>query len=242
MLPEPPLPAEPTAPRAPPGRGASRSPEETPLNAQRIIAAAVKLADTQGVQALTIRRLATELGAKPMTIYHYLPSKEAIIDGMVDAVFTEIELPPGDVPWKAALRARAISTRAALGRHPWATPLMESRRSPGPATLRHHDAVIGWLLSAGFSMALTAHAYALIDAFIYGFALQEAGLPATGQEMSDLAGSLSAGLPTERYPYLARFTVEHVLQPGYDFGAEFDFGLDLILDRLEVDASREQNA
>jgi len=117
---------------------------------------------------------------------------------------------------------------------------MEARSSPGPATLRHHDAVLGCLRTGGFSLELTGHAYAVIDAFLYGFALQEATLPATGgDEMTELATAMAEHLPTDRFPHLAEFTVGHVLQPGYDFGAEFEFGLDLVLDGLERAAARE---
>jgi AcrR family transcriptional regulator len=200
-----------------------------------VITAAVALADRIGVDALTIRKLAAELDVKPMTIYHHVPNKEAIIDDMVDRVFSEIDLPPTDVDWKQAIRQRSASARAVLARHPWAAPLMESRTSPGPATLRHHDAVLGCLRAGGFSVEMTAHAYAVIDAFVYGFALQEASLPATaGDEMADLAQSLSAAMPEGEYPHLAEFTTEHVLRPGYDFGSEFDFGIDLVLDGLEA--------
>jgi AcrR family transcriptional regulator len=213
----------------------SRRPKLTP---ERVIAAAVTLADSIGVDALTMRKLAVELDVKPMTIYHHIPNKEAIIDGMVDVVFSEIDLPPTDLDWKQAIRQRASSARLVLARHPWAAPLMESRTSPGPATLGHHDAVIGCLRAGGFSVAMTAHAYALIDAFIYGFALQEASLPATGgDEMGDLAQAMTAAMPAGGYPNLVEFTTEHVLRPGYDFGHEFDFGLDLILDGLEAAAA-----
>ena len=185
------------------------------LTPQRVIAAAVALADAIGVDALTIRKLAVELDVKPMTIYHHVPNKEAIIDGMVDVVFSEIDLPPTDVDWKRAIRQRAASARVVLARHPWAAPLMESRTSPGPATLRHHDAVLGCLRAGGFSIEMTAHAYAVIDAFIYGFALQEASLPATaGDEMADLAQSMTAAMPVGEYPNLVEFTTEHVLQTG----------------------------
>jgi AcrR family transcriptional regulator len=209
------------------------------LNRVRVIAAAVKLADSIGVEAMTIRRLAVELDVKPMTIYHHVPNKEAIIDGMVDVVFSEIGLPSLEVDWKQAIRQRARSARVVLARHRWAAPLMESRTSPGPATLRHHDAVLGCLRAGGFSIEMTAHAYALIDAFIYGFALQEASLPAAaGDEMADLAQAMAAAMPVGEYPHLVEFTTEHVLQPGYDFGDEFEFGLGLILDGLDAAARK----
>ncbi len=161
-------------------------------------------------------------------------NKEAIIDGMVDKVFSEIELPPINTHWKSAIRLRSASARAVLAVHPWAVPLMESRRAPGSATLRHHDAVLGCLRNGGLSVEMTAHAYAVIDAFIYGFAIQEANLPATsGEEMYDLAESVIDIMPTDEYPHLMELTTKHVLQPGYDFGNEFEFGLNLILDGLE---------
>lgn len=209
-------------------------PSRTPLTPERVVAGAVTLADRIGIEPFTIRKLATELDVKPMSIYHHLPNKEAIIDGMVDLVFGEVSVPPLGQAWRDAMRTRSISARAALARHPWAAPLMESRRSPGPATLRHHDAVIGCLRRGGFSIAMTAHAYALIDSFIYGFALQEANLPATGGEsMAELAQTIIEPLPAGELPHLMELTAEHILQPGYDFGAEFEFGLELILDGLE---------
>jgi AcrR family transcriptional regulator len=199
------------------------------LDRERILAAAVDLADEIGLQGFTIRRLATALDAGPMTIYHYLPSKEAIIDGMVDSVFTEIDLPPTDGEWTAAIRARCISARRVLNRHPWAPPVMESRTNPGPATLRHHDAVIACLLGGGLSIQLTAHAYAVLDSYLYGFTLEEAQLPGSGgAEMTDMAREMASAMAAE-YPSLTRLAVEHVLQPGYSFGDSFEFGLDLIL-------------
>ena len=208
------------------------------LTAERVIEGAVRLADRIGTDAMTIRGIADEIDAKPMTIYHHVPNKEAIIDGMVDHVFAEIDLPPTDTDWRTAILVRSRSMRQVLATHPWAAPLMESRTSPGPATLAHHDAVLGCFRRAGFSLELTAHAYAIIDAFLYGFALQETSLPATGgDEMTELAGSIAEQMPTDRYPHLAEFTLDHVLQPGYDFGNEFDVGINLILDGLERAAS-----
>ena len=226
----------------PPSATTDDSPR-TPLSSARVLAGAVALADEIGVDALTIRKLATALDVKPMTIYHHVANKEAILDGMVDLVFDEIQRPPADTDWKSAIRLRAVSARAVLARHPWAAPLMESRTSPGPATMAHHDAVIGCFRRGGFSMAMTAHAYALIDSFVYGFALQEANLPATeGDAMAELAESVLEPLPVQDYPHLMEFTAQHVLQPGYDFGAEFEFGLDLILDGLEAARSGDRPA
>lgn len=206
------------------------------LSAARVLDGAMALADEIGIEAFTIRKLADALDTKPMTIYHHIPNKEAIIDGMVDRVFGEIERPPTDLEWQEAIRVRCLSARAVLARHPWAAPLMESRTNPGPETLGHHDAMLECLFEAGFPLAMTAHAYALIDSYLYGFALQEANLPATGGvEMQELATAMAAHL--EPYPHLARFTADHVLRPDYDFSAEFDFGLDLILNGIARTAS-----
>jgi AcrR family transcriptional regulator len=205
-----------------------------PLSRERILRAAVDLADRDGVGSLSMRRLARELGVEAMSLYHHVAGKDALLDGMVDLVFAEIELPAARASWKTAMRRRAISARAALARHPWAITLMESRRTPGPANLRHHDAVIGCLRRAGFSVALTAQAYSLLDAYIYGFALQEAGLPFEGpEETAEVAETIMARFPADTYPHLTELAVEHVLQPGYDYGNEYGAGLDLILDGLE---------
>lgn len=160
---------------------------------------------------------------------------------MVDVVFGEIDLPSARDDWKATMRRRAVSARQALSRHPWAIGLMESRTSPGPATLRHHDAVIGNLRAAGFSVAMAAHAFSALDSYIYGFALQEANLPfSSAEETAEVAQMILAQMRPEEYPHLTELAVEHVLQPGYDYGDEFEFGLDLILDGLERRQWRDQ--
>jgi AcrR family transcriptional regulator len=205
-----------------------------PLTRQRVLEAAVALADRGGIASLSMRKLAQELGVEAMSLYHHVANKDAILDGIVDVVFAEIELPSGDVGWKEAMRRRAVSARQALRRHPWATALMESRPTPGPANLRHHDAVLGVLRTAGFTVELAAHAYSLMDAYIYGFALQETSLPfSTPEETAEVAQSIMAGFPADAYPHLTELAVEHVLRPGYDYGDEYRFGLELILDGLE---------
>jgi AcrR family transcriptional regulator len=205
-----------------------------PLTRQRVLRAAMTLADRGGVGSLSMRKLAQQLGVEAMSLYHHVASKDDLLDGMVDLVFDEIDLPSGETGWKAAMRQRAISARKVLSRHPWAIGLMESRSTPGPANLRHHDAVIGRLRAAGFPVALTAHAYSLLDSYIYGFALQEASLPFdTPEETAELAQTMLAGFPADAYPHLTELATEHVLQPGYDYGQEYEFGLDLILDGLE---------
>jgi AcrR family transcriptional regulator len=205
-----------------------------PLRRERLLHGAIAIADTAGIAALTMRSLAQELHVKPMTLYHYVANKEEILDGIIDVVFSEIELPPVDAEWRPAMRHRALSARSVLARHPWAIPLMESRTNPGPATLRQHDAMIGTLRRAGFSMQMTAHAYSLLDSYVYGFALQEAALPFDRPDTApDTTEAILVRFPSDEYPHLADLATEHVLQPGYDYGDEFEYGLDFILDGLD---------
>jgi len=224
-------------------RPATRKPERTPLSRDRVLHTAVAIADAGGLGSLTIRSLAGDLGVKPMSVYHHVANKEAILDGIVDLVFAEIELPPGAGAWRAEMHARASSARTVLRRHPWAIALMESRANPGPATLRHHDAVLGSLRAGGLSVELAGHAYALIDSYVYGFALQEAGLPFSsdsGAEVAEMAEPMMSQFPEGAYPHLVELVTDYVLQPGYAFGNEFDFGLTLILDGLDRLAERER--
>ena len=215
------------------------APHRAPLNRDRVLRAAVSLADADGLPSLTMRRLGEALGVEAMSLYNHISGKSDLLDGMIDIVFGEIDLPTGDGDWKAAMRRRAISARQALRRHRWAISLMESRTSPGPATLQHHDAVLGCLRRGGFSVELTAHAYSLLDSYIYGFALQEAGLPFdTGAEAAQVAQDIAEQFASGQYPYLTEMAMTHVIQPGYSYGDEFETGLDLILDGLQAAASR----
>jgi AcrR family transcriptional regulator len=213
----------------------------TRLSRERVLNGALAVADAGGIGSLTIRSLAHELDVKPMSVYHHVANKDEIIDGIVDLVFGEIELPAKGRDWRAEMQRRAVSAREVLRRHSWAIPLMQSRTAPGAATLRHLDAVIGTLREAGFPVAMTAHAYAAIDSYVYGFALSEAALPINGPEtVSEVAESMMMTelFSSGEYPHLVEFSTEHILQPGYDFGAEFGFGLDLVLDGLSRSLSR----
>ncbi|MBO0867909.1 MAG: TetR/AcrR family transcriptional regulator [Micromonosporaceae bacterium] len=207
--------------------------EGPPLSRERVLRAAVELADAGGIASLTIRSLAERLDVKPMSVYHHVANKEEILDGIVDQVFAEIELPRPGGDWRAEMRRRADSARRALRRHSWAIGLMESRATPGAASLHHHDTVLACLRTAGFSVEQTAHAYALLDSYIYGFAVQEAGLPFEG---ADTAGTVAEAImehfPEGAYPHLVEMAAQHITKPGYDFGNEFGFGLELILDGL----------
>ncbi len=213
---------------------AGRNDTRVPLNRERVLRGAVAVADAAGIGSLTIRSLAQELGVKPMSLYHHVANKDEILDGIVDLVFSEIDLPVPEGEWRSEMKRRAISARRVLKCHPWAIPLLQSRTTPGAATLSHHNAIIGSLRGAGFTVEMTAHAYALLDSYIFGFALSEAALPIDGPEtVAEVAESMMLLVLAETYPHLLEFTTEHVLQPGYDFGAEFGYGLGLILDGLE---------
>jgi AcrR family transcriptional regulator len=204
------------------------------LRRERVLQTAMGRADHGGLEALTMRSLADELGVAPMALYRHIANKDDLIDAMIDTVFSEIGLPAGGAEWKTAMRDRARAVRDALARHRWAIGLMESRRNPGPANLRHHDVVLGKLRAAGFSVEMAAHAYSLLDSYIYGFALTKMNLPfdASG-DVADMASSMLEPFPINEYPNLVEFLSEHVLKPGYDYGDEFGYGLELILDGLE---------
>ncbi|MFV0433803.1 MAG: TetR/AcrR family transcriptional regulator [Leucobacter sp.] len=204
------------------------------LSKQRVVAEAVRLADREGMDVLSMRRLASTLGAGAMSLYHYVASKDELMDAMIDLVFEEIELPPEEADWQSAMRRRAISAQQVLARHPWAIGLMESRTSPGPANLRHHEAVVACLRTAGFSVLMATHANWLLDSYVYGYALQVAGLPFdTAAELAELAEEVYLPqLPPEEFPYLNE-SAAALVAAGYEPAEEFMFGLDLILAALE---------
>lgn len=205
----------------------------TPLNRQRVLEAALALVDEGGLGALSMRRLGHALGVEAMSLYNHVANKEEVLDALVDIVFGEIEIVCGEGGWKEAMRRRAISAREVLARHRWAIGLMESRTNPGPSNMRHHEAVLRCLREAGFSVEMAAHAYSALDSYIYGFALQQASLPFdTGEQAAELAETVMRGFPSQEYPYMAEIAVQHVMKPGYSYAAEFEFGLDLLLDGL----------
>ncbi len=205
-----------------------------PLTRERVLEAALKLADQGGLEGLSMRKLGQALGVEAMALYYHFANKERVLDGIVDLVFGEIDLPAVGDDWKIAMRRRAISVRDALLRHRWAIGLMESRTNPGPANLRHHDAVIGCLRAAGFDMAMVATAYSLLDAYIYGFAMTKMNLPFEDtSDIVELSETMLAPFAPGEYQNLADFITEHAMKPGYDFANEFEVGLDVILDGLE---------
>src|SRR5918997_6919509 len=171
-----------------------------------------------------------------MSLYYYVPNRVELVDGMIDIVFSEIEPPSLEHDWKTAMRRRAISTRQALTRHRWAVGHMEGRTTHGPANLRVHDAVLGCLRAAGFSLEMTVHAYSVQDAYIYGFALQERDM--SSETPDDFAAEAQRQMREYEevlgdYPHLVEVVGGYVAKAGYDAAAEFTFGLDLILDGLE---------
>ncbi len=203
------------------------------LSRERVLVAAMAQADAGGLDELTMRKLAEMLGVAPMALYRHVANKDDLVDAMIDAVFAEIPLPLADGNWGRAMRERAISVRDALTRHRWAIGRMESRANPGPANLRHHDAVLGSLRAGGFDIAQAAHAYSVLDSYVYGFALTKMNLPFQSQEeIGDVAQGMLAPFPEGEYPNLMEILTEHVMRPGYDYGDEFETGLDLILDGL----------
>ena len=211
----------------------NRAPRRVPLSRERVLDAAIKLADQGGLESLSMRKLGQELGVEAMAVYYHFANKDEVIDGIVDIVFSEIDLPSSGTDWKAAMRRRAISLRDALLRHRWAIGLMESRRNAGPANLRHHAAVIGNLRAAGFDSTMVAHAYSLLDGYIYGFALTKMNLPFdASEEVAEVARGMLQRFPVNEYPNLVAYIAEYI-KPGYDYGDEFEYGLDLILDGLQ---------
>lgn len=212
------------------------TPKRTSLNRTRVLRAAVALADERGAAELTMRKLAKELGVEAMSLYNHVTSKTDLLDGMVDLVFEEIDPPAPGGDWKAELRKRAVSTREALNRHGWAIGEMEGRSHHGPNNLRLHDAVLGCLRDAGFSIPMTVRAMSVQDAYIYGFALQQRDMtPESAEDFAAVAQQQMVDYAEELadYPHLVEVVGGYVAQAGYDYESEFLFGLDVILDRLE---------
>src|SRR5215813_14418974 len=211
-----------------------RGVRRAPLSRERVLRAALVILDKGGLGALTMRQLGRALGVEAMSLYNHVANKEDVLDGLIDLMFSEIDLPCDQGDWKTAMRQRAISAREVLGRHRWAIGLMESRPHAGPANLRHHDSVLRCLREAGFSLPLAAHAYSALDSYIYGFALQQASLPFdTGEQAARVAKTVMRQFQPGEYRYLTEIATRHVMKRGYSYAREFEFGLDLILDGLE---------
>jgi AcrR family transcriptional regulator len=206
--------------------------KRVPLTRDRVLRAALELADEGGTAALTMQRIGRRLGVEAMSLYRHVRNKDDILDGIIDLVFAEIELPADRSNWRTVLRAQSISTRAALHRHPWAIALMESRMTPGPANLRIHEDTLTVLLDAGCSAVMAVHAYNLVDSYVLGFALQEANFPfSNAEELAAMSAEILANQRADEYPNSARVATE-LLTSGFDYADEFEFGLDLILGAL----------
>jgi AcrR family transcriptional regulator len=207
-----------------------------PLSRERVVRSAVALADERGLTELTMRKLAKELGVEAMSLYNHVASKDDLLDGMIDVVFGEVAAPAAGGDWKAEMRKRAVTTREALMRHRWAVGEMEGRTDHGPSKMRVQDAVLGCLRAAGFSIPMTVHAMSVQDAYIYGFALQQTDMASETPE--DFAAEAQRQMVAYQdaladYPNLVEVVGGYVADAGYDYDAEFLFGLDVILDGLD---------
>ena len=212
--------------------GEERS-HRVPLTKERVLRAAVDVADREGVTALTMRRLGAELGVEAMSLYKHVSGKDEILDGIVELVVVEIEIPRQGIDWMEAMRRRATSAREVLGRHSWAIGLFESRDLIGPAALRYVDAILGNLRSAGFSIENAAHAFWLLDSYVYGHVIQETSMPlSVREETTARAASIIEQTPIEEFPHLVEIG-EHALTSHFSLDNEFEFGLELILDALD---------
>ncbi len=206
----------------------------TPLNRERVLAAAIVLADEEGIESLKMRDLGLRLGVEAMSLYNHVASKDDILDGMVDLVVSEIDLPPDTVGWREAMRRRAISARAVFTRHPWVSALIDSRQSAGPARLHYFDWMVGTLRAAGFTIEMTAHAFSLLDSYIYGYGQQSLNMHARPDvKPEESAEAFLQGIPADEYRNLREMVVEYALDAGHDESADFEFGLNLILDGLQ---------
>ncbi len=205
-----------------------------PLSRERVLRAAIALADERGLESLSMRELGRRLEVEAMSLYNHVANKDDILDGMMDLVVGEIDLPFHEVGWKEAMRRRAISARDVFSRHPWASVLMDSRESSGPARLRYLDWVIGTLRRAGFSIDQAARAFSVLDSYVYGFGRQQLNMSAgRGASVEETTEAFMRAIPADEFPYLTEMVVDYALKGDYDDGADFDFGLDLILDGLE---------
>jgi AcrR family transcriptional regulator len=202
-----------------------------PLTRDRILDAAIEVADRDGLAAVTMRRLGKQLGVEAMSLYKHVADKDAVLAGVADRVAAEFVLPDRDEDWRTALRATSLAAFAVLRRHPWAGPLLESTLEPGPARLAYLDAVVGVLRDAGFSLVDTAHAFGTLDSHLYGFTMQVASWPFDAEDSAEVAAALADELPADLYPNILAMA-ELVATTGR-MPIDFTYGLDLILEGLE---------
>jgi AcrR family transcriptional regulator len=209
-----------------------------PLTRDRVLRAAVGLADEAGIDALTMRRLGERLGVEAMSLYNHVANKEDLLTGMADAVLDEVELPAEGVDWKTAMRHRAVAVREMLVRHPWAAVLIGALPHPGPATLRYTESVLGALRKSGFSAVMAPRAFWVLDSYIYGFARQQSNVQLQA-EADPASPQATQELPPETYPYLVEAALTYAAGPAWDIEKEFEFGLGMILDGLERNLAAE---
>lgn len=205
-----------------------------PLSRARVIDAALRVADAEGIDAVSMRRLGQELDVEAMSLYKHVGGKEDILDGLVDLVMGEVPLPSLQVPWRPAVRQAAVDFHAALLRHPWAVSVMETRRTPGPTRLRYLETIVGLLLGAGFDAAGVGDAFMAIDSLVYGFTIQLLSFPLDPKQVSDEAAVMARDVFADEYPNLRRMAETAA---GAGFSVELTFGLDLLLDGLERSSS-----
>ncbi len=212
---------------------ASTTARRAPLSRERVLRAAIELADQGGLESLTMRKLGQLLGVEAMSLYNHVANKNDILDGIVDLVVGDIDVPPAGTHWKAAMRQRSISAHQVLLAHPWAAMLVMSRFNIGPGMTRYLDATLGRLREGGFSIEGALDAWHTLDSHLYGFTLQELNLPFGVEETQDVSASVLGQIPVEQYPYVFE-VISRIMQTGRD--EDFEFGLDLVLDGLERNA------
>lgn len=203
-----------------------------PLTRERVLRAAVTMADEHGLASVTMRALGEALGVQAMSLYNHVSGKDDILDGIVDLVVAEIEVPSRSAPWRGAMAARAVSAHAVLLRHPWACALLMSRVNVGPAMLRYVDATVGCLHGAGFSLPMADHGWNALDSYIYGFTLHKLNFPFEADEYAKVAAAYLPSLSAAQFPAMRALT-ELVASGGHDGLHDLEFGLDLLLDGLE---------
>lgn len=205
---------------------------QIPLSRERVLRAALQLVDEGGIAALSMRKLAQSLGVQAMSLYNHVANKDDILDGIVDIVIGEIEVPDLTTDWKTAMRRRAISAHQVLLRHPWATLEIVSRVNVGESMLRYTNATLGCLVEAGFSFEMVDRIWNAIDSHIYGFTLQELKFPFAPDEYAATAQNFLPMIPIDKYPYIHLLT-QQIIDGSYDGVHNFEFGLDLILNSLD---------
>jgi AcrR family transcriptional regulator len=211
----------------------TKSNHRAPLSREQVLRAAVALADEGGLETLSMRELGRRLGVEAMSLYNHVANKDDVLDGIVDLVVGEIELPALEADWRESMRLRAVSALEAFRRHPWATALIDSRVAGGQGRLRYFEAIIGVMRRAGFSIDLAARAFSLIDSYVYGFCRQSLNIASADNRGVESSEAFLRALPGNEYPYLAEMAVMQAAKSGYDEESDFEFGMKLILDGLQ---------